>query len=98
MSVFRYLMFIVQVLIGAALVFTGDTLGQSSCLLSLTLRFYSGVLMTNDLMVDFETLGTTENSVLLSFGLCLFNRNTGDILDAVYQEFDVREQISNGLE
>lgn len=51
---------------------------------------------TMDCMLDFETLGTKENSVLLSSGLCIFNRNTGEIIDQDYKEYVIRAQICKG--
>lgn len=53
--------------------------------------------MTEDLMVDFETFGTSADSVLLSCCICLFNRETGAILEEHYQEFDMRPQVIEGL-
>lgn len=52
---------------------------------------------TFDCMLDFETLGTKENSVLLSSGLCIFNRDTGEIIDYDYEQYDICEQIVEGL-
>lgn len=49
-----------------------------------------------DMMVDFETLGTTGDSVLLSAGVVIFNRDTGEIINEMYSEFDVIEQLIEG--
>lgn len=44
-------------------------------------------------MVDFETLGTSKDAVVLSVGLVVFNRETCHAYDKVYEEFDVPLQI-----
>lgn len=46
------------------------------------------------LMVDFETLGVSRDSVILSCGLVVFDRN--EILREDYEIFDVCEQIADG--
>lgn len=53
-------------------------------------------MMETDIMCDFETLGTEKDSVVLSVGLILFNRNTGELLKEYYGEFDVNGQIFYG--
>lgn len=49
-----------------------------------------------DLMIDMETLGTTRDAIILSVGILIFDRHTGEILEDVYYEFDVGSQIFNG--
>lgn len=49
-----------------------------------------------DMMVDFETLGTTEDAVLLSAGVVFFDRETGETIKELYSEFDVIEQLIGG--
>jgi len=46
-----------------------------------------------DCMVDFETIGTSKDAVVLSVGLVLFNRYTCLEYDEQYEEFDIAEQI-----
>lgn len=49
-----------------------------------------------DLMVDFETLDTSENAALLSVGLTVFERHTGNKKKSFEFNFDLTEQIYKG--
>lgn len=49
----------------------------------------------NHLMVDFETLGTSADSILLSAGLVVFNRDEADV-DHEYLEFAIVPQLLAG--
>lgn len=46
------------------------------------------------LMIDFETLGVSRDSVLLSCGIILFDKDK--VHGKFYQEFDITEQIIQG--
>jgi hypothetical protein len=48
------------------------------------------------MMVDFETLATTGDAVVLSVGIVFFNRETGDIIEEMYNEFDIISQLIAG--
>ena len=48
----------------------------------------------NNIMIDFETLGTSENSIVLSMGVVEFNQ--GCSVKGDYWEFDVPMQILAG--
>lgn len=47
------------------------------------------------LMIDFETLGTTPDCVVISLGACLFTPK-GGIKDDLYIRFDMSEQLKLG--
>jgi len=49
---------------------------------------------SRNIMVDFETLGTSEDSLILSAGLLIFDTNS--VLGENYWEFDTRTQIYDG--
>ena len=42
----------------------------------------------NQVMLDTETLGTRQDSAFISIGACLFDPNTGEIGETVYQNID----------
>lgn len=46
-----------------------------------------------DIMCDFETLGTSKDAAVLSVGLVLFHRESCNVYDELYEEFDVPLQI-----
>lgn len=48
-----------------------------------------------ELMIDFETLGTNPDSVILSIGACFFDINKG-IGQTFYQAVDIDNQIKDG--
>ena len=47
-----------------------------------------------DMMIDFETLGVSRDSVLLSCGIILFDK--GIILEENYEEYSINGQIGDG--
>lgn len=49
----------------------------------------------NDIMIDFETLGTKSNSVVLSLGAIRCNLITGEIGETFYRVLDLQDQIEN---
>lgn len=49
-----------------------------------------------DLMIDFETLGKTPDTAVISVGACFFNEETGEIGPTFYMAFDVDEQLKKG--
>lgn len=48
-----------------------------------------------DMMIDFEALGVSGDSVVLSIGIVLFDKD-GKIHEELYKEFDPRFQILDG--
>lgn len=58
--------------------------------------------MNNHIIIDFETLGTEENSVVLSFALTLFDPSQGItdfqhyLKNTYYWKFDTQSQIESG--
>lgn len=51
----------------------------------------------NELMLDFETLGTDSDTIVLSLGACFFDLQTKQIgPKTFYVTFDVESQIENG--
>jgi hypothetical protein len=48
-----------------------------------------------DMMIDFETLGVSRDSVVLSVGIVLFDEE-GKMHEQLYREFDPRPQIVDG--
>jgi hypothetical protein len=49
-----------------------------------------------DLMIDFETLATNPNAVVLSLGACFFNIETGEIGNKFYMCFETDDQKKRG--
>lgn len=49
-----------------------------------------------DLMIDFETLGQTPTTTVISLGAVFFNPDTGEMGPSFYMAFDVDEQIKRG--
>ena len=47
------------------------------------------------LMIDFETLGTTNDCVVVSLGACLFDPKSG-VKEKLYLRFDIQEQLRMG--
>lgn len=50
----------------------------------------------NDLMIDFETLGTDPDTCVISVGACFFDETTGQIGPTFYMAFDIDEQLKKG--
>lgn len=53
---------------------------------------------TEDLMVDLETFGTTNNSVIIQIGACYFNRHTGEIGNKFLMNIDAQSCLNLGME
>lgn len=51
-----------------------------------------------DLMIDLETLGTGNNSVITQIGACYFNRVNGEIGDKFLVNISIEESIAAGFE
>jgi len=49
-----------------------------------------------DVMVDFETLGVSRDSVILSAGIVLFDPKGTGVVEEYYGELDVLSQIAEG--
>ena len=49
-----------------------------------------------DLMIDFETLGQTPSTIVISLGAVFFDQETGEIGPTFYMAFDVDEQLKKG--
>lgn len=49
-----------------------------------------------ELMIDFETLGTDEDAVVVSIGACFFNLETGLLGNTFYMAFEIEDQIKKG--
>lgn len=49
-----------------------------------------------DLMIDFETLGQTPSTTVISLGAVFFNPETGELGPTFYMAFDIDEQIKKG--
>jgi len=47
-----------------------------------------------DIMIDFESLGVSEDSVILSMGLTVFDKDV--IYTKYYEEYDMRFQVADG--
>jgi hypothetical protein len=50
----------------------------------------------NDLMIDFETLGQTPTTTVISLGAVFFNQETGELGPTFYMAFDIDGQIKKG--
>lgn len=48
------------------------------------------------LMLDFETLSTTPDSIVISLGACFFDYDTGEIGPTFYMAFDIEDQLKKG--
>jgi len=53
---------------------------------------------TEDLMVDLETLGTKNNSVIVQIGACYFDRHTGKIGNQFLMNVDAQSCLDCGME
>lgn len=49
-----------------------------------------------DLMIDFETLGTGPNTIVISVGAQFFDLNTGEYGPTFYMAFDIEDQMKKG--
>ena len=49
-----------------------------------------------DLMIDFETLGTGPNTMVISLGACFFDLETGQLGPTFYMAFDIEDQQKKG--
>ena len=52
--------------------------------------------MSKDLMIDFETLGTGPDTIVISLGACFFDLETGLIGPTFYMAFDIADQQAAG--
>lgn len=52
----------------------------------------------NDLMLDIETLGTTNNAVITQIGACYFNRLTGEVGEKFLININVESSLREGFE
>ena len=50
-----------------------------------------------DIMVDIETLGTNNDSVVTQIGACYFDRNNGDIGDKLSVNVEINSCLERGL-
>ena len=51
-----------------------------------------------DLMLDLETLNTSQNSVITQIGACYFDRFSGKIKDTFFLNVDIQSGLDNGFE
>ena len=51
----------------------------------------------NHIMVDLETLGTEDDSVILSVAAVKFDIKTGEILDKLYKKIDIEDSMKLGF-
>jgi len=51
-----------------------------------------------DVMLDIETLGTEENSLILSIGLVKFNMQTSEIGESLHLKLDIVDSLENNFE
>ena len=49
-----------------------------------------------NVMIDLETLGTSQDSVFFSCGACFFNIETGEIGQEFYWKISIQDQLNNG--
>lgn len=49
-----------------------------------------------DLMIDFETLGQTPETAVISLGACFFDEDSGKIGPTFYMAFEIDEQLKKG--
>lgn len=49
-----------------------------------------------DLMIDFETLGTGSDAMVISLGACFFDIEKGTIGPTFYMAFDIEDQLAKG--
>jgi hypothetical protein len=54
--------------------------------------------MNKSVMIDLETLGTSSNAVVLSFGGVIFNSETGETISEKTVIFCLEDSLSKGLE
>lgn len=50
----------------------------------------------DDLMIDLETLGDSQNSAIVQIGACYFNRITGRIGDTLSLYIDIEDSLKYG--
>lgn len=50
----------------------------------------------NELMIDFETLGTGPNTIVISVGAYFFDLDTGKLGPSFYMAFDIEDQMKKG--
>ena len=50
-----------------------------------------------DVMIDFETLGRTPDTVVIQIGACYFDRQTGEIGDMYQTNIDIQSEINAGF-
>ena len=51
-----------------------------------------------DVMIDLETLGNTNNAVVVQIGACYFNRHTGEIGEKFSVNIDADSSLREGFE
>jgi hypothetical protein len=51
----------------------------------------------DDVMIDIETLGDVDYSVITSIGAVVFNINTGQILSTFHEYMDISESLASGF-
>jgi len=51
----------------------------------------------NDLMVDIETLGTGQNSVITQIGACYFDRETAEVKETFLVNVQIQDCLDKGL-
>ena len=51
----------------------------------------------NDLMVDIETLGTGQNSVITQIGACYFDRHTAEVKETFLVNVQIQDCLNHGL-
>lgn len=49
-----------------------------------------------DLMIDFETLGTDPDTAVISLGAVFFDESTGELGPSFYMAFDIDDQLKKG--
>lgn len=49
-----------------------------------------------ELMIDFETLGQNEDTIVISLGACFFDLESGKIGPTFYMAFDIDDQLKRG--
>lgn len=50
-----------------------------------------------DLMLDIETLGNSASACILQIGACVFDRDSGDIIDTFKADVDPQSSLDHGL-
>jgi len=52
----------------------------------------------NNIMIDIETLGTSNNALITQVGACYFDRQTGIIGDKFSMNVQIQDGLNNGFE